>query len=81
MILWSMHECMHAISLFSAFSFFCQPKLLLGLFAIRMILSQFCCALTKAVQSPIAFVKSGKSIKEIPVAHEGLACCLDAILL
>ena len=32
------------------------------------------------MQSPIRFVKSGKSIKEIPVAHEELACCLDTIL-
>ena len=49
-------------------------------YAMKMILSPFHCALTEVVQSPVRF-KSRKSIKEIPVAHEGLACCLDAILL
>ena len=46
---------------------------------MKMILSPFYCALTEVVQSPIKLVKSGNSIKEIPVAHEGLACGLDAI--
>ena len=31
MVLRSMHECMHAARFCSAFFFFCQPKLLLGL--------------------------------------------------
>ena len=31
MVLRSMHECMHATRFCSAFFFFCQPKLLLGL--------------------------------------------------
>ena len=44
------------------------------------IFSPFYCALTEVVQSPVRF-KSKNSIKEIPVAHEGLACGLDAILL
>ena len=39
------------------------------------------CATSGAVQSTIGFVKSRNSIKEIPVAHEGLACGLDTILL
>ena len=47
---------------------------------MKMILSPFYCTLTKVVQSPVRF-KSRKSIKEIPVAHKGLAHGLDAILL
>ena len=41
---------------------------------MKMILSPFYCTLIKAVLSPVGFVKSRKSMKEISVAHEGLAC-------
>ena len=47
---------------------------------MKMILSPFYFALTEVVQPPVR-LKSRKSIKEIPVAHKGLACGLDAILL
>ena len=36
MVLWSMHECMHAAQFCSAFFFFfCQPKLLLGILSYK----------------------------------------------
>ena len=36
-----------------------------------IIISTFYCATSVAVQSTVGFVKSRKSIKEIPMVHEG----------
>ena len=72
MVLRSMHECMHAARFCSGFFFFCQGKLLLSLLCYE---DDFYCALTELLSD----LSSRNSIKEIPVAHEGLACGLDAI--
>ena len=47
-----------------------KSKLLIGLYAMKMILSPFYCATSGAVHSPIKLVKSRNSIKKIPVVHE-----------
>ena len=86
MVLQSMHECMHAARFCSAFIFWHfslvkSPRVLLLLrwffAAIEMVFTLFYCATSGAVQSTVRFVKYNFD-KRVPVAHEGLACGLDA---
>ena len=74
MVLWSIHERMHAAQFCSALFFFFwhfSSQNTQGFAAIKIVFTPFYCAVSGIVQSPIKLVKIGNSIKEIPVPHEG----------